>query len=290
MNLFWNRTLARFSDYGLFYFVGVLLSLILPFDFQEGFYFSFALATPVLWAPLEALFLHRFGTTPGKKAFGIRIGHLTTWREALRRSFFLPNRPGEIRFAPMSKWRYLLGLVVALASTSALFLGKPISEAAVHYEQQMVAEGWIHYASDEGKFRVQFPKKPKLETHTFDVPNSDQGALLNEVKAQKSDCTFSVSYLELPKKWRIFSAGTLLKGAINVVADHMPGAQLLDKKQGYHKNYPSLDFRMKQGDDVIQGRLILVGSTLYKLVVIYPPDALQENQHTPFLDSFDLIS
>jgi hypothetical protein len=288
MTLFWNRVFARLTDYGLFYFIGVFLSLILPFEFQDNFYFSFALAVPLLWAPLEALFLRRFNVTPGKKAFGIRIENLTSWGQALKRAFFIPTRPGTVFTSPIGKWRHLLALILALTCASSFFLGKSISDAAVQFEGQMVRDGWVQYASDEGNFIVHFPKKPELATHTFDVPNSDKTVDFNEVKAKKSDCTFSVSYLELPKKWRIFSAGTLLKGAIGVVTDHMPGAKLIEKKQGKHKNYPSLDFRMQQGEDLIEGRLILVGSTLYKLTVIYPPDATQENQHVPFLDSFDL--
>jgi hypothetical protein len=276
-------------DYGLFYILGVLLSLMLPFDFTDKFYFTFALEVPFLWIPVEALLLSTWGTTTGQAVFGVVVRdeneNKLSFLQALKRAAFFGKRPGHIECKPITRWRYIVAIVVALTCGSSLFLGKDLSDAAVHFEKQMVGE-WIQYASDEGNFTVQFPKKPKEETHSFEIPNSTQSLELSEVKA-KSDAVFSVSYVELPKKWRIFSAGTLLKAAMEVVHGHMPGTDLVDTKRIKHKNYPALDFQMKEGESFIEGRLILVGSTLYKLTVTYPPEALHE-QHEAFLNSFDL--
>lgn len=290
MEFSWNRIIARAMDYGLFYLLGVILSLMLPFDFKDSFYAAFALASPLLWIPIEAFLLYTWGTTPGKAAFGIVIrdysGKKLSFLQSLKRAFFIGKRPGRTEAKKITRWRYLLALVVALSCGSSLFLGKDLSEAAVQFEKQMVGD-WVQYASDKGGFTIQFPKQPKVETHSFEVPDSTQPLELSEVKA-KSDAVFSVSYVDLPKKWRIFSAGTLLKAAMSVVHGHMPGTDLTDTKRLNHKNYPALDFTMKEGDTLIEGRLILVGSTLYKLTVTYPADAPREQQHETFLNSFDM--
>jgi len=55
----WIRFLARIFDYGLFFF---LLSLV--FSFHEKI--RAATLTLLLWIPVEAFFLNRWGKTPGK--------------------------------------------------------------------------------------------------------------------------------------------------------------------------------------------------------------------------------
>lgn len=293
MKFSWNRCLARVMDYGLFYFVGVILSLVLPFDFQDKFYLTFALQVPVLWALIEALLLSSWGTTPGKWLFGVAIrnenGDKLPFFQSLKRAFFIGKRPGIAQYKRrVHGWRYLVAFVIAIASASSLFLGKDLSDVAVQFEKQMVGE-WVQYISDDGRFTVNFPKQPKVESHSYEVPDSQHSLEMSELKA-KSDAIFSVSYVELPKKWRIFSAGTLLKAAMQVVHAHTPNAELLGTNRIKHKDYPAMDFRMKEGDNEVEGRLILVGSTLYKLTVTYPPKAPREMQHETFLNSFELKS
>lgn len=284
---FWRRLFARITDYGIFYLIGVLLSVVLPFEFDESFYFLYALATPLLWVPIESLFIAKKGTTPGKRLFRISIPGLS-FQESLHRACFFPKRPGILNTESIGRWRYIVALAVALACGSSLFIGKNLSDVAVRYEEGVMSAGWIEYASDDGKFTVQFPKKPEVATQTVPVPNSDQTLNLNEVKAKQSDQTFSVSYIELPKRWRIFSPSTLLKGAMKVVLNHMPGVELLSKKTVKHKNYPAVEFSMKEGEKLIEGRLILVGSRVYKVVVVYSPGHTPDEQHQAFLNSFDI--
>lgn len=290
MNFSWNRWLARLMDYGVFYLIGLLLSLMLPFDFSDKFYFTFALQVPIVWSPIEALLITLLGTTPGKALFGVLVrdvsGNKLSFPLSLKRACFFGSRPGVIQYKKIRKWRYFIALIVAISCTSSLFLGKDLSDVAIQFEKQMVGE-WIQYASDDGRFTVNFPKEPKQESHSFEIPNSKQPLELSEFKV-KTDAVFSVSYVELPKKWRIFSAGTLLKAAMEQIYGHSPQAKLIDSKRVKHKNYPALDFRMKNGEDEIDGRLILVGSTLYKLTVTYPPKASRETQHEIFLNSFEL--
>jgi hypothetical protein len=45
---------------------------------------------------------------------------------------------------------------------------------------------------------------------------------------------------------------------------------------------------MKEGDNHIEGRLILVGNTLYRLMVVYYPDTPRDLQHETFVNSFDV--
>lgn len=297
MFLFLRRFLARIFDYGLFYFFTVFMALVLPVEVESKIFVIYALWVPFCWMPFEAMLLRFWGTTPGKKLFGLSFSPVSgkgngkmSGKEALKRAFLFRG-VHSLRAQPIGIKRYLAALVLACLAGSALFLGENIAEVAIQYEQTITQSGtqsgWIQYVSDNGKFQVHFPKKPvEQQPQQFEIPNGDP-LQVSEFKAHK-EAEFSVSYLDLPKKWKLFSANTLLKGAIKVVQEHRPGAQLLDKKLVKHKNYPAMDFKMKEGEKEIEGRLILVDNTLYKLWVIYSPDTPREQQHEVFLDSFEL--
>jgi hypothetical protein len=282
--LYIRRILARFVDYGIFYFVSILLTLMLPVEFDEAFYFYLGLAVPLCWAPLEAVFLKKFRTTPGKKIFGISLPPLS-WKESFKWAFRLSRKPPIIETS-IPFWRYLIALAVACGAITTLFKSQEILQVAIHYEGQVAGSNWVQYISDDGRFQVHFPKKPEVASTIVDT--SAGGELsLNELKVEK-EAAFSVSYIDLPKKWRIFSSPTLLKGAMDVVLEHTPGAQLIEKKLVKHKNYPAMDFRMKEGENEVEGRLVLVGDTLYRIMVVYYPDTPRKLQHETFVGSFEL--
>jgi uncharacterized RDD family membrane protein YckC len=291
MNYLWNRIFARFIDYGTFYLLGILMCLMLPLELGETFYFLFALAVPFVWPFIEAVCISKKGKTLGQKVFGMKIedskGYNLSFKKALQRALFIGKRPGIIKFKSINRYRYLIALFLAIGCVSSLFLGEELSNVAVEYEQNMTKDGWVQYSSKDERFTVNFPEKPEVETLSLDIPNSDNSLDLNEVRTT-GKVEFSVSYLELPRKWRIFSATTLLKGAMNVIVGNMSEAQMLEKRHVKYKNYPGMDFRIKQGDSEVEGRLILVGSTLYKLTITRPQEVAHNEQHENFLESFEL--
>lgn len=289
MKIYWNRIFARFIDYGFFYLFGIMLSLVLPFDFEDSFYLLFGIATPILWAPIEALLLSKYGNTLGKSIFGITVrgkeNKLLSFQQALKRVLWIGKRSEVVTMRPIPKWRSLISLVLALLCGSSLFLGENLSQAAIQFEQGITAKGWIKFADDDGRFTVKFPKKPDVGIRTF-AEDSKNPLNVNEFKAEK-EAVFSVNYLDLPTKWKIFSPNTLLKGALKAVIGQIPGATLQQKQSLKHKNYPAIQFHLKQGDKEIEGRLILVGETLYTLTVEYFPDEYHPEQHTLFLNSLE---
>lgn len=285
MFLFLRRFLARVFDYGLFYFITILCFLVLPLEVDNQLFLFWALLVPFIWAPFEAMLLSLWRTTPGKKLFGLSLPSMT-WVESCRRAFFF-KKSKDFRVKKIGLRRYFIALMMTCSAASTLFLGENISEAAVHYEQSITGTGWVQYVSNNGKFQVQFPKKPVEQApQHFEVPHGDP-LQVNECKAHQ-EAEFSVSYLDLPKKWRLFSANTLLKGALKVIHEHMPTAELIETKLIKHKNQPGMDFKMRDGKKEIEGRLILVGNTLYKLWVVYSPETPREQQHEVFLGSFEL--
>ena len=105
----WLRFWARFTDYVWFSFlVGTFLSVLIPHEWVESFKayllaagarqsMLFMLASNtvmfLLFVPLEALWLARRGTTPGKALLRIQVrrfdGQLPSFRQALLRSLLV---------------------------------------------------------------------------------------------------------------------------------------------------------------------------------------------------------
>ncbi len=181
-------------------------------------------------------------------------------------------------------FRYLVLVIVICCGF--LFFEKFASNITSYCEEKVAARGWTQYTSDDGQFSIAFPKEPKIASKKFDFPN-EESIDLNEYKVEK-EASFAVSYLNLPKKWRLFSSNTLLKGALNVVLKQLTGTELLEKKMIKYKNYPAMEFVLKEGENIIKGRLILVKETLYRLMVTdYPDTSHNKQQHEAFLDSFE---
>src|SRR5690242_7703676 len=100
------RMLARFCDYCLFYLVTGAIALSLPYFYPVYFYPLLAIATPLLWVPLEALCITKWGKTPGKAIFGLSVysaeGFMLPYKEAFKRALGLRSAKGIVRQKPVS--------------------------------------------------------------------------------------------------------------------------------------------------------------------------------------------
>lgn len=85
-----KRVIARLIDYCSFTLITLLLVALSPWFFSDFTLLLFLLCIPLLFAPLEALLISKFGTTPGKSLLGLRMFHKTgrklLYRESLIRS------------------------------------------------------------------------------------------------------------------------------------------------------------------------------------------------------------
>lgn len=287
------RALARLVDYFTMFLVAGTVSMYLPWFIETYYYFIFALAVPLLWIPIEALLISLWGTTPGKALFGIKIfdakGKKLPYWKSLKQAAFLSPRPGLVRQISLSFRRRVAAIAIILGCSIASMFGNTLASWTLGFENGISTKGWTQYAYDDAGFRVHFPHDPKEESKQLDIPKSDQVLNYQELKAtQNKKVHYSVSYMDLPRKWKIAGASRLLKGALDLMVKHMPGTSVIEKKFTTHQNYRAMDFHLMQGEEEVRGRLIMVGMTLYKVTITYPPELAQELQDNPFLESFDL--
>ncbi len=290
-----NRIAAQLIDYLLFFLMVGVASLFLPFMMETPYTYLFALAVPVIWIPIEALLVSTFKTTPGKALFGITIhdlmGQRLSFGKALLRAAWIRPKEGVIRQVSLSLKRRFAGLCIGIACILASFFGTALTRWSMGWDQGITTEGWVQYESEEAGFTVQFPNDPKEESKQLPIPSGNRVLNYQEVSSQQNrKIHYSVSHMNFPSKWKWAGASTLLKGAIDAIVKHSPNTQLVGRQFSYHQGHRAMDFRLKQGENEVRGRLIIVGTKLYKLTVTYPASYEPSMGDNPFIPSFDLQS
>lgn len=289
------RMMARLSDYCLCYLLISAIMFALPYFYPPYFYLICAGLTPFIWIPIEALCISRWGRTPGKALFGLAVhtaeGFMLSYRQAFKRACFSPSRPGLICQSPISWKRKMMAVAVGVVCVVASLYGNSLALWTTGLNERSDLNGWVQYASDEAGFKVAFPKDPEAISKELAIPNSDKVLSYQEVTSQESrKVSYSVSHLTLPKKWRLASNTTLLKGVLDILIKHSEGAVLVDKEFKKHGSARVLDYRILQGSDEMKGRLVIFNGILYKLTVTYPQSKGDDAQIVAFLDSFEVVS
>lgn len=289
----WARLIARLTDYSLLYLVCVSISLFFSSTMIDNFYFWMGCATPFIWAPIEAVLIAAIGTTPGKFFLGLAVqddkGEKLSMGASLKRSLFIGKRPGNLMKSSLRKGRPLLALLAILL----FFGGATFLTVVKDFQDQLIPlrhlKQWINYTSLDERFKIEFPTDPKLESKKLEIPGVDQSLNYQEYSAEAKNIHYSVSYVDFPKKWRLLGAGTLLRKSLEILLiSEKTSDSLINQNITEHKNFPALDYVLKQTDQEVRGRLILIGTTLYKLTVAYPGEAGENLQHQHFVESFGL--
>ncbi len=286
------RALARFCDYCLCYLFLGALSLFLPFFYGPLFYYFLAVSVPLLWAPLEAFMISRWATTPGTALFGLSIhsskGHPLSYTSALKRALFFPNGLGTVSQKNISFKRKFCAFAASSAFMLAAIFGNVLALWSVGLGKGIAVDGWVQYSSSDVGFKVSFPTDPEQVSKELVVPDSGKVLSYEEITSDENEkIYYSLTHLELPRKWRLAGDTTLLKGVLDLMMHHTPGAELIEKEFKMLGSHRVLDFKMKQGKDEVKGRLIIVKGTLYRLTINYPPSHAKHIESNPFLDSFE---
>ena len=180
-NKLWYRVLARFCDYCLFFLALSAATLFLPYFYGPFFYYYVALAVPFLWIPVEAFFLSKWMTTPGKALFGMSVrdrhSHHLRYLASLKRTLFLPPRPGIIQYKGISWKRKVFGFAASAMFVLAAIYGNVLTLWSVGLEQGISPDGWVEYSSTDAGFKVSFPTDPKPESKELVIPNT--GKVIN---------------------------------------------------------------------------------------------------------------
>jgi hypothetical protein len=107
-----------------------------------------------------------------------------------------------------------------------------------------------------------------------------------------SDPTDKVSYLvgvaKYPAEINVTVPENNLKAAVNGTLGSTPGGKLISSDATNFLNYPAIDFSIEGGNYNMRGRYILVGHTLYQLMVAFDKSTAVDPDYSNFINSFKL--
>jgi len=315
----WKRFTAKMLDYSLVFVVLYDLLTLFSIHLSDIKLFGLLLFLPILFAPLEALLISCFGSTPGKALFGINVsdetGKKLKFIPSFKRSliqgckvftlfhpisslFSKKVRSGYDNYGSVSQPRALWKKFAFIAVFIGLFLSSPIAFETFTNSPLNVATAskaqflkWKPFNLPEKDAKIQFPKEPRLIEKELDLPKSTKKLIYKEYVSshEDEDIHFSISYTELPKSITRWGSSLVLKGCLDIVVDNLPnGTKVVEKHKSNFKEFPSLEYKLQGKSSVSYGRLLLIDNVLYKIDVTYPDNTDNGIQASiwNFLESF----
>lgn len=293
--------LSRLLDY--LWFISIVFFIIDILNLDLFFYLFAALLLPLLFAPFEAILIKCFRTTLGKYIFGLTYNDLFTWQTAFefsfRRALFMKTKAHIIhkkhRLFPHLTAIFTAFLLSCLAISPDATLNQACKILPFEFLQDLkikrngggnCPEGWSKLNSDkELPFLIFFPDQPKLEETIKPIPHSTHILDYKQYTFEK----YSLGFVDLPASWVKWGSNLVFKGVLQQVLSHEKG-NLIDKRKTLHEQYPAMDYKIERSGETTLGRLVLVGTTIYKLEVVHPKDTKDnpKEEASLFFNAFHL--
>jgi hypothetical protein len=170
-------------------------------------------------------------------------------------------------------------------SMVAAFANQVIATLKPTPELAGLPEGWITYNAPDGSFALGFPRKPE-ESSQSDAQGIVYGLSVDQVYTM-----FKFAYIDYPP-------GLLEKVGVKTLADQMVAgvapspAAVTSTKDISLDGHPGREFMAEGGQDVVVGRLYVVGGRLYELYTLTYPDHYSDEAAKvhAFLESLQLAS
>lgn len=166
----------------------------------------------------------------------------------------------------------ILGLVLVLAATAGA-----------------MAQGWSEYRSVEGRYRIEMPGTPELETDPVEMLDREVPMIQAIVALPKA--TYLAAYMDFPSEvLRDLAPGKVLENARDGALD---GSRLLSDRVLTVAGSPAREYVIEQDRGVVLVmRILLVGERLYQMVVVTtaPGGAAEHPDTRRFIDSFALLA
>lgn len=164
-----------------------------------------------------------------------------------------------------------LGFVLALLATAGV-----------------AAQGWSEYRSAEGRYRIDMPGTPELETDPVEM--LDLEVPMIQAIVSRPEATYLAAYMDFPAGMIDgLPARKILENARDGAAE---GFELRSDRALTVADKPAREFVIEQPEGVILVmRAVLVGARLYQMIVVtIPPGGTADRPDTRrFIDSFAVV-
>jgi len=183
----------------------------------------------------------------------------------------------------------LLGILSYLVPNDYnLSSDKTVEEKVVNYFTDTSA--WKEFNSPIGQFRAEFPTYPNHETESIEVPNTQLTLKYDSYTSEEVNGTiYIIGFTTYGFEIDTSNPENNLEDALNGMLISTQGNKLVSSNLTYFDGYRALDFLVQNNTIFLKGRGIMVGQTLYQLMVGYESKNYSENNYNKFINSFTIL-
>ena len=167
-----------------------------------------------------------------------------------------------------------------------------ITAIVVYFGIQLFIAGdklatFTEFRSDEGRFTVLMPGKPKAQNQVLDTPVGKVDMVMFTAGSNKAGCV--VAYADYPAQLiNTTDPQKTLDGARDGAVKNVNG-RLVSETSIYFHGLPARDVRIEiPGKAFVTGRFILASPRFYELLFIAPTDTGREQDISKFFNSFTI--
>jgi len=314
-----RRILAKLLDYTLFF------AAIYACGFPMIVNIILLALTPILFAPIEALFLSQFRTTVGKYFFSLQLTQKISLTKALKVSFKKAMLILPLLFAPLNlafAWFYLReseehktrrwsnfgdaelvynrrsrrirSLLVALMFVGMSYSFTPTwikTEILQISKQELDLNEWVEVKDKKLNFSVYFPSEPKKEEKAVEVEEHNTTLDVTQYTHTESrKIAYKLQSSKIPSSWTLLGSNYLFKALSGPLEKHQ--GKIVKKQMLKHGgSLPAMSYLLNTTEGgQTSGRMILVKKTIYKLEVTSKSKLSKEEIELAnnFINSFDI--
>lgn len=148
---------------------------------------------------------------------------------------------------------------------------------------------WQTYTFSDNNFSISLPVKAEEQHQQLDLPNSQTKIPYDTyVSEPNQNVSYLVGVAKYPKEVNVSSPQNNLQAAVNGTVSATPGAKLISSQMTDLGGNKAVDFVIQGQDFNMKGRYILVGSTLYQLMVAYENNQNIDDDYNTFIKSFKI--
>ncbi|MHB1217794.1 MAG: hypothetical protein ACYC1L_06305 [Alphaproteobacteria bacterium] len=151
-----------------------------------------------------------------------------------------------------------------------------------------MAQAWVPYKSEDGRFEIQLPGPPKVTEGFNDLGDR---SLALEVQLSASQAFAVMATQPLKGTHLDETAPKELKDMQARVQKSFPGSELLHAAAIDHGKWKGRTFtlRIEGGKLIYQGRIYWAGGRFYQTIAVTDPDSASLPMVGYFMDSFQIL-
>jgi hypothetical protein len=150
---------------------------------------------------------------------------------------------------------------------------------------------WKEFTPKSGLFKVMLPHPPQTAKDLVAIPGSDKKRRYDMYASEKIDGTlFLISAITYPHDVDTSLTDDILQQTLDELMKSNPDNRISKLKNNNFKTYRTLDFSLNNREFHVEGKILMVGKTVFVLSYITRNKSFNPNEYQKFIDSFELLN